>query len=215
MKKSSKVILIIVLTLIIIAIGVGGYFVGLKIKESNEKINELENKIANTEQKEQNKIEENTTNNGSSKKNSEISGLYRMYKNFGNDNILSYYLFLYKNGEFKYEHSTYAAQGEIGTYEVSGNTITLNVKYLTGSDIGLTKTNKTIKLTINEDGSISDKNNFFTISEFQDLDEKYKDYDFGNIIMKKESKSEEDIFLKDCPSIQDIIDNAAAQNAIN
>lgn len=56
------------------AIGVGGYFVGLKIKESNEKINELENKIANTEQKEQNnnlvqnKIEENTTNNGTSKK---------------------------------------------------------------------------------------------------------------------------------------------------
>ena len=221
MKKSSKVILIIVLILIVMAIGVGGYFVGLKIKESNEKINELENKIANTEQKEQNnnlvqnKIEENTTNNGSSKKNSEISGLYRMYKNFGNDNILSYYLFLYENGEFKYEHSTYAAQGEIGTYEVSGNTITLNVKYLTGSDIGLTKTNQTIKLTINEDGSISDKNNFFTISEFQDLDEKYKDYDFGNIIMKKESKSEEDIFLKECPSIQNIIDNAAAQNAIN
>ena len=79
----------------------------------------------------------------------------------------------------------------------------------------MTKTNQTIKLTINEDGSISDKNNFFTVSEFQDLDEKYKDYDFGNIIMKKESKSEEDIFLKECPSIQDIIDNAAAQNAIN
>ena len=46
MKKSSKVILIIVLILIVMAIGVGGYFVGLKIKESNEKINELAKKGA-------------------------------------------------------------------------------------------------------------------------------------------------------------------------
>lgn len=154
----------------------------------------------------------NFTNLYNDNEESSISGLYKYNKDFNEQLGIGYYLYLYSNGTFKYEHSSMAATGEIGEYTINGDNLILNTQYKTGSDVGIGTSNDVIKLTINSDGSITDKNNFFSFDDFYGLDKKYKNFDFGNIKMTKASESEDKEYLKVYPSIQNIIDNSIISN---
>ncbi len=122
-----------------------------------------------------------------------------------NDGTIYYTLCLYDNGTYKYEHSIHAAEGELGEYTIEGEKLTLKAHYSTGSDIGVSKKEKTMELIVNKDGSIADKNKLFSYTEDSGLDKKYKDFDFGNIVMKKVSNKQKEEYKKAYPSIQTIL----------
>ena len=68
----------------------------------------------------------------------------------------TYELCLFENGTFKYISYTSFEDGYIGNYTIDDNKIMLNYWFSTGSDAGLSATNGTKTLKINEDNSIMD-----------------------------------------------------------
>ena len=84
-----------------------------------------------------------------------------------------YDLTLYKDGTYEYEWIYYSSNGTIGNYYIEDDTLILNAWFTTGSDISVTATNTQIKLTLNDDGTISDTNGALGVSE---------------VIMKKEKE---------------------------
>ncbi len=140
---------------------------------------------------------------------SKIGGLYSYTEDVNIDNekhTINYSLYLYPDGTFKYERSCFAPIGEIGKYAIDGNNLILNVQYKTNSSTELIQSNEVIKLTINIDGTITDKNKL-TVPGL-DSDKDYKDLDLENIEMIQAQDSEAQEYLKTYPNIQTIIDSA-------
>lgn len=228
MKKKSKIILGVVIIIIILLLVIGTWFLikNTQNKEVNntttitegtennsEKLNEEQTSKENSNENSNKKQTSKENNNG---KANSIAGLYKYEKDFQdeNQNMMVYYLYLYDDGTFKYEHYGLAAQGEIGQYTINGHNLTLNIQYLTGSDVGLSTSKETRNLKINDDGTITDNNNYLSYEDFPGLDKKYKDIIFGAITMKKASESESNEYKKNTPSIQETINQAKSINAI-
>ena len=138
------------------------------------------------------------------KANDNIEGLYTYQGNTKIDTEnyeFSYSLCLYADGTFKYERSCFAPVGELGKYTIEDNNLILKVDYETSSDTLTDPTIDVIKLKINDDGTITDKNKLTVPG----LD---SDKDLENIKMIKASESETKEYLKAYPNIQTIIDSS-------
>lgn len=216
-KTNLKTILLIIAIIIIVILGAIAFIFYKDKTDAENRLNSLTSQVSGLENtitdlneqksKVQNssssKSDNNTTSSNNTTEgsiendsNTAIEGLYQYTES---KNEIGYYLYLYDNGTFKYEHNKQFPSGEIGTYIISENTIILKSQYETHSDVSITPINKTIKLTINEDGTISDKNNLVSSDST---------HDYSNIIMKKASSTEEKEYLSAYPSIQDIINKS-------
>lgn len=210
-KKELKISLsTFLLVLSLIAIIIMAYFI---YKLNNEKMAEIEknknlNSQASSLQTTVNQLQEknNDMNSQISKiiTPKDISGIYTYSKKLDEQTQVSYLLILYPNGTFDYDHSVYAAGGEIGNYVIDGNTIILNKLFYTFSDASIDATSGESKLTINDDGSISDSNKYFDLSDYN--------VDLSNVKLNKASKQQETEYMKNQYNINQIIDNYYISN---
>lgn len=183
-KKSIKVslgttICVFIIFFLIIAIVAMYYFGFIK---NNEKISDLESqkgklenginlikteineeKITQNEEKTIPKEEKNSKKTVTYK---DIAGEYqaRIELNDGTGESGFYSLDLLDNGKYKYEYGTFAPGGTIGSYIINDNEILLNMWFATGSDVRARVTSGTIKLTLNEDGTITDTNDVLKLN---------------------------------------------------
>lgn len=121
--------------------------------------------------------------------NEKIAGVYRCNVKLSDevDFEANYRLFLYKNGTFTYSHSIRSASSSTGTYIIDGNTLILNELIAHGGDIAAWEiTGKEIKLQINDDGTITDKNNLMNYSFV------YTDSDISDVTLNKDKNIELD-----------------------
>ena len=159
----------------------------LKEKEENKNVlsdseNIVENIVNNNTE-----IEE-TKNN---KTIEDVIGFYEAKVKFREDNInhvdTAYYgLALCSNGTYHYSHSTAAESGTSGNYYIDKNgDIILNPLFSNGSGVGLDiiSNEKKLKITINEDGSLTDKNKILDGGDINDLE---------NITLKKTNNTDVD-----------------------
>lgn len=210
-KKELKISLsTFLLVLSLIAIIIMAFFI---YKLNNEKIAEIEknknlNSQASSLQITVNQLQEknNDINSQISKimTPKDISGIYTYSRKLDEQTQVSYLLILYQNGTFDYDHSVHAAGGEIGNYVIDGNTIILNKLFNTFSDASIGTTSGEIKLTINDDGSISDSNKYFDLSDYN--------FDLSSVKLNKVSKQEETEHIRYQYSINQIIDNCYISN---
>lgn len=207
-KKAIKVRLSTVLIVIlIIATGVMAYFLYTAYKDKNDAlatVEKLQKEIGDLKQEiiglNRTNINNNVVNNSEvveSKKTDEkktytyenISGTYDAnIKAEGLVEEAFYGLDLYGNGIYKYEYGVVAPSGTIGNYKIEGNKIILNELFATASDVStrVIKENKTITLTINEDGSITDEN---CVIEVRDENIRKQ---LSNVNLKKQSSKKLD-----------------------
>lgn len=87
-------------------------------------------------------------------KNRTMKNIAGTYKATSNDMKIE--LVLYSNGLFEYTDYTYASKGTLGNYYLNEDNIVLENLFNTYSDTSVTTTSGTIKLTLNDDGSITD-----------------------------------------------------------
>lgn len=179
MKKTSKVFLCIIILLVVVVIGVGGWFLVDSLNKSNNKISELENLVNNSSKRDQassnnterendstnvNTIEKlnsediSTTNNdvNSTKKYysmKDISGKYSWETTYYGDTY-GVNLFLANDGTFG---CFYEVGGITGSYSIDGNTIVLNEIFGHGGGVGLDVVKSKKTFTINEDGTLTTK----------------------------------------------------------
>ena len=206
-KKGLSAPLVVIMLIVVLIIGIGGGYLLSKNDNLFSKNETQSNNNNNNESQIQNTSNTDDGNKGDNKGNQSISviptGLYQYKQKIEKDDFtIRYSLYLYDNGTFKYEHSIAAPTGAIGKYTIKDNNLILNVQYLTGSDTGITKTNETITLKINNN-TIIDQNGYY-----KDLSKKYSNIDFNNITMVKANESDDKEYLKTYPSIEDTINNA-------
>ena len=144
MKKSTGVILIIVIVLLLGVIGVGGYFLIKGNNDSNMQIGELKNEVANlgknidntnsssVNNSGKNLVDSQTTNSTTNSVQSaitmkEIAGNYRCTIS----DVCHVSLTLSDEGTFSYGGEVGA---KIGNYYINGDTIILNTLFICGSD---------------------------------------------------------------------------------
>lgn len=94
---------------------------------------------------------------------SDIKGLYtfvseKIIDENNNEFTPSYNLFLYENGIFQYQLSTFYPFGYVGNYIIKDNQIILNYLFETHSDTSLTVTNGKHTITINDNNTLFDNN---------------------------------------------------------
>ena len=152
MDKKSKGKTVLIVFLILIIIGLGGYLVYDKVLNTKNEPTTVEDSTKTNESN----IKAYDYNN--------IKGLYTykgtsVYSEANDGNITpEYKLYLYENGMFFYDYAYLAGEGKIGNYIIANNTIILNNLFDTHSDVSLTVIDGTNTLTINEDGSLTDNN---------------------------------------------------------
>ena len=181
----KKVILSLIVIILIAAVGGGGWYLWDSLQEEKNRTNELENKIENLVKiKESNtNSEEKSTNEKENKDNTEenksnsivktykdIKGTYESQKinmNEGTDiepYYMNYTLVISEEGTF----AAYYLSGDtschyVGYYTINNNKLTLNSVVFTGNDPSASLSNKVMEFTLNNDGTIEDKeNNKFT-----------------------------------------------------
>lgn len=124
---------------------------------------------------------------------SDLQGIYEFTKEFEVDEdtnlTANYKLYLYSDGTYVYDYSVDASFGIMGNYIIEGKEIILNQLFSHGSDVVVSKANGKIKLTINDDGSLTDKNNLL------------EDIDLNNIELKKKSS----LISKDAYSLSEYV----------
>lgn len=108
----------------------------------------------------------------------DVKGMYKATKEFkqndGSKWTACYELVLYSDGTYAYDYSVDNAYGVMGNYMINGKEIILNKLFSHGSDIGVTKNKGQIKLTINDDGSLTDKNNLLENNKLKNIKLKKK-----------------------------------------
>lgn len=160
-SKISKIILICLLMIAVIIICVMGISIKKLSDEKNETVEILTSQIVGLENKQSaaaSTIKDtlNSLTNGDEEEdskqiytNKDVAGKYEMPIE---EDDLTKWLYLAEDGTFELIIETNV---ELGNYSIEENTITLNTVFEHGSGVGLTVTKGTIKLLINEDGSLT------------------------------------------------------------
>lgn len=189
MKKSTVVILVLIIVLLLVVIGVGSVLLLKANNDSSEEIKVLKNEIVglskhieNTTSQSANRIENNTNTNTNQQSNSteenkntskiktynDIKGTYESQEinmNEGSDSdpyYMHHILILSKEGTFAYYYSDTDCH-YVGYYTIDNNKLTLNSVVATGNDPSANLSNEVKEFTLNNDGTIEDKeNNVFT-----------------------------------------------------
>ena len=158
------------LILAIVAICFMGYFIyklnsermstSKQVSELNRKITLLE---SNQSEPKEEVVETSTTIDETPKNNAEnaisyndISGIYEGSKKMTDGSTVSYYLYLFENGTYKYTYGTDILLGTVGNYIIVDNTIKLNKFFDTASSAGMVATLGKFEITINDDTSLTD-----------------------------------------------------------
>ena len=216
-KKETKGLftpLVVIMLIAVLIIGIGGGYLLSKNDNLFNKNGTQSNNNNNNESQSQNTSNTDDGNKGDNEENQSTSvitaGLYQYTQKFEKDNLgIGYFLYLYDNGTFKYEHSVYTPSGVIGEYTIKDNILILNAQYSTASDTDITPTNKTIYLKI-DNNTIIYQNGFYN-----ELSKEYSDVDFNNIIMVKANESDDKEYLKLYPSVEYIINQAYTTNLVD
>lgn len=189
MKKSTGVILVLIIVLLLGVIGLGGVFFVKGNNDSSKEIGELKNEVSglskhieNTTSQSVNGIENNTNtsinqqsksteenkNTSTIKTYNDIKGTYESQEinmNEGTDldpYYMNYTLVLSKEGTFAYYNSDTDCH-YVGYYTIDNNKLTLNSVVFTGNDPSASLSNEVMEFTLNNDGTIKYKeNNKFT-----------------------------------------------------
>lgn len=193
MKKNIFIIILAILVL-----GLGGYLVYDKVIDKDVKGEVKE------ESGKQNEIIEQKEYTYES-----VKGLYKNTTETtinvdGEINLVARYdLYLYDNGTFNYRYGTMTRMGYMGNYIIKDNTIVLNYLFSTGNDMGISVTNGSKTLIINDDGSITDdKQDLITLS-------------LTSIKLEKATANEEIEFLNENDFSKVLNDYYISNNAIN
>ena len=158
-----------------------------ELKEKEDQINAIQSIVngKNTDNsvKEEKTSEKEVSNN---KRMMDVVGKYSSKIKFSNDsqdNTLFSDLELGKDGTYHYRQSIYAEQGEFGNWYIDENgDIILNKLFAHSSDAALRMSQKgeTKKISINDDGTLTDSNKKFKGSSLNDL---------SKIVLNKESSN--------------------------
>lgn len=119
----------------------------------------------------------------------DLEGLYKyigetVTTDDGNEYNAYFYLYLYKNGTFKYTMGTGAPHGYMGNYIIKGNTIVLNYLFSTNSGAAITVTTGSKTITIADKDTVVDADWAFTVNNMT------------TVTLKKASLAEGSDFLK-------------------
>ena len=167
MEKENRNLKVLVIILCVLLLGLGGYFFYDIVLSDDGNI--TTNKQNDTTLAQNNNIELET-NCEKDYSYEEVEGYYsgNIYAEnlegldgngvLGLGTNVGYYLYLWKDGTFKYSYSAYAPLGWIGNYIIDGNTIILNYWYSTTSGTGFTVTSGSNKFVISKEGSILNYN---------------------------------------------------------
>lgn len=162
MKKSTGIILGIIIGILVIIIGITAYIAVTNKQNANTEIEKLSEQVSTLEEKVINnnqtvKVDDNK-DTSQEKTFKDVIGIYTYNQNLENANMPTYTLKLYENGTFWYNYggTNYLLQGKMGNYLVDGDTVILNVWFNHGSDVGRYATNEEIKLKLNSNGEITD-----------------------------------------------------------
>lgn len=174
-KTKSPMWVVVLVAVLVIALACEFVYIWkLKNTAENKNNTNVETSIANgVNMEEENVIEEKANTKTYTYDN--IKGTYEVTKKFktGEDSDVAYYdLYLYADGTYVYDYVTELAGapfGIMGNYMINGNEIILNKLFSHGSDVGVTKDKGQIKLTINNDGSLTDKNNLLEDNKLKNV----------------------------------------------
>lgn len=189
MKKSTGVILVLIIVLLLGVIGVGGVFFVKGNNDSSKEIGELKNEVSglskhienttsqsangienntNTSTNQQSKSTEENKNTSTIKTYNDIKGTYESQEINMNEGTnldpyyMNYTLVLSKEGTFAYYNSDTDCH-YVGYYTIDNSKLTLNSVVFTGNDPSASLSNEVMEFTLNNDGTIKDKeNNKFT-----------------------------------------------------
>lgn len=133
---------------------------------------------------------ENVINNNYTYDN--IAGHYKFTESNNNQEFnFGYYLYLWKNGTFKYQFTMNTASSFIGNYIIVGDEIHLNYLFVGGSDAAVTTTSGEKVLKISDINTITDNDAHFytnggskTINLVKDNsnNDNFNGFDVNNII---------------------------------
>ena len=181
MKKSTGVILVLIIVLLLGVIGVGGYFFIKENDDSNKEIVELKKEVESMSKNVENAIvqQNNNSNNNvttpqnnninTTKSYKDVKGTYESQKiNINTSvapNYLSYKLILSEEGTFAYYHLDTDCH-YVGYYTIVNDKLTLNSVVETGNDPSASLSNETTTLKINSDGTIVDTDRKFFHDDF-------------------------------------------------
>lgn len=173
MKKSTGVILVLIIVLLLGVIGVGSYFFIKGNNDTNKEIGELKNEVANLGKTTENTSNNTTTNDvqtnntatsttnqttssdtQSTKTMKDVAGEYRYETKDSNGETYTTRLLLVNDGTFG---CLYDLGSETGSYSIDGNKITLNVLFYHGTGIGLEMVKTTKTLIITSEGTLITK----------------------------------------------------------
>lgn len=184
MKKSTGVILVLIIVLLTGTIGIGAYFFVKGNNDSCKEIGELKNEIAGLSKKyienTTSQLTNNTENSTNTSKPSQdtekneitskiktyndIKGTYESQEINMNDGTtlepcyMKHTLILSKEGTFAY-YNTDTECHWVGYYTIINNKLTLNSVVFTGNDPSASLSNEVIEFTLNNDGTIRGKDN--------------------------------------------------------
>lgn len=173
MERENRNLKVLVVILCILVLGLGGYFVYDKMLSDD-----TNNEIQNDNNKIEIECEESYTYEdieGYYSGNIFAENLESMSDDGSYGENVSYSLYLWKDGIFKYSYSAYAPEGWIGNYIIDGNTIILNYLYKTNSGAGFVVTKGSNKLMISDDGNILNYNYEFKDRASKEYAELVKD----------------------------------------
>lgn len=174
MKKSTGVILVLIIVLLLGVIGVGGYFFIKGNNDTDKEIGELKNEVANlgknTENTSNNQVtndvqtnttdttpisSQTTTSNAQlTKTMNEIAGKYTCEIKDDSGYTWATNLYLADDGTFGCFGET---GGNTGSYSIEGNKIILNVIFSHEGGVGLNLVKEQKTLILKEDGSLETK----------------------------------------------------------
>lgn len=179
--------------------------------ENKDLVNKISETSANSTNTEKEDIEEQVTTSDVKEYSYEnIKGLYSFVETDKNSIDTFYHLYLYENGTFRYEYGIEYPNSIIGNYIIIGNTLILNKMFKGGSSTDLSTTSGEIKLEINADDTITDKNEL--ISDI--IADNVTNVNLNNVILKKAPTQEEKEYVKSYPNIMTDINNSVKNKSL-
>lgn len=169
MKKTTGVILVLIIVLLIGVIGVGGYFFIKGNNDTSKQIGELTNEVANLGKNAENTSNITATNTTTTTSTSNQTTVSNVQSNKTMNDVAGNYKYEIKdNSGYSFGANLYLANdgtfgcffeagGITGSYSLEGNTITLNVIFSHEGGVGLNLVKEKKVLTIKEDGSLETK----------------------------------------------------------